>query len=259
MGNFHFRCWWNRLYILWRSWIFVLKSVCHGSTLLWVRWLSLFQPLIWFPFTRWTKGMKRKDGFMANVVECCFASCLCLCIRHSLAFCKCYFKGPPWNLVDLSAGLTLVDQVCFAGATEAGLPQTPWVLSATCGNGVESCLVADVGKKPWLGLVRDHTVPVLPWFPLHLPVPTSALAASLCVTPMQQKPQAHKKQELLHSVLHLSLSWAQECQGGEAKKRTRALRNFPSPCMGGGKPAPEFTFCREILTVFQWPVFISAC
>ena len=37
--------------------------------------------------------MKSKDGFMVNVAECCFGSCLCLCSRCSLAFCKPALKG----------------------------------------------------------------------------------------------------------------------------------------------------------------------
>lgn len=168
MGNFHFRCWWHRLYILWRSWIFVLKSVCCWSTLYgWGDSHCLFQPLIWFPFTKWTKGRKSKDGFMVNVIECCFRSCLCLCSRHSLAFCKCYLKGPLWNLVNVSAGLTLLDQVWFAGTKEAGLPQASRRKSRVppVEMGLRAALwpaMADVGRKPWLGLVRDHTVPMLP-------------------------------------------------------------------------------------------------
>lgn len=64
------------------------------------------------------------------------------------------------------AGLALLDQVWFAGTKETGLPQAS--RHECCLPCVEMGLraalwpaMADVGKKPWLGLVRDHTVSVL--------------------------------------------------------------------------------------------------
>lgn len=144
----------------------ICLEVCVPTFYGWGGFHCLFQPLIWFTFTKWTEGMKSKDGFMVNVVECCFESCICLCSRHSLAFSKCALKGPLWNLVDLSAGLTPGSGVvCRTQGDWAASGFMPRVLSAAHGNGVESCLVAsnaDVGKKPWVGLARDHTVPGLP-------------------------------------------------------------------------------------------------
>lgn len=100
---------------------------------------------------------------MVNVVECCFRSCLCLCSRHSLAFCKCALKGPLWNFVDLSAGLCTCSSgsgvVCRSPGDWAASGCTPRVLSAVRGNGVESCLVACHG---WCGeeaLVRTGKRP----------------------------------------------------------------------------------------------------
>lgn len=109
--------------------------------------------------------MKSKGGFMVNVAECCFRSCLCLCSRRSLAFCKPTLNGPLWILVHLSTGLYSYSSgpgvVCRTKETAcwAASGFIQWVL----GMDVELraalwSAIADVGEERWLGLIRKGGV-----------------------------------------------------------------------------------------------------
>lgn len=138
-----------------------------------------------------------------------------------------YLKGPSWNLVDLSAGLTLLDQVWFAGTKETGLP-----CGLQCG---EETLVR-TGKGPY----SSHaSLSPLSSFCTH----SSSCCTSVCDTNAAEatgteKTGASSSQPVLSSGM---------AGQRNTKERIRTLGNFLSPCVSGRKSAQEFTFCREIL------------
>lgn len=137
--------------------------------------------------------------------------------------------------------------VCRSQGDWATSGFTPRVLSARCGNGVESCLVACNG---WCGketLVRTGKRPCSPSASLSPPHSSSCCTSACDATAAEvtgtEKTRASSSCAASQPVLSSGVAgWRSK------KERTRALRNFPSSCVDGGKPAPEFTFCREILT-----------
>lgn len=120
----------------------------------WSDFHCLFQPVIWFTFTKWREWMRGKDSFVVNKAECYFG--LCLHSRLSLAFCKPPLKGPMWLLALLSNKAAQLDLWAMCDLQEpkrmvlwAAWGFAPWRLTvAGHGSSIESCL-ADFSSWCW--------------------------------------------------------------------------------------------------------------
>lgn len=226
---------------------------CYG----WVDFHCLFQPLIWFTFTKWVKGMKSKDRFMVNVAECCFGSCLCLCSWYSFAFCKPALKGPLWILVHLSTGLYSYSHgpgmVCrYQGDNLLGCLRLH-AMSTVCWVWKWSWAalwpaIADVGEEPWLGLVRKEGSVCSLKSPFFIFLLLHQILLHLCgVRSMPQKPWAQEEWVLgapSSCAASQPILGSGMAEGKNHKTEQESWEIFPSPAWVGGSEHQSSAFAK---------------